>query len=252
MNRCFCVRSHSRCPLAVVEEIVESVHEKSTHGKKTLNIEERLLREAAEALDKRQDIQTHATKEKTVEEILEGMQSSSKDQLPVGEEGKEAPTLDAGGARPTRPRRRRQKMRSTPVVGGDMFGPSDFGKEKDDHKASAKLGGDAKKEWKPDFDFGRRGHKAEIIVLGESYDVRISDETLKALRTGFSGDMLDSRGMSLSGIAIQPDTNVVNQLHGYVRNIGQLGKIVEEQDGESETSSMHRGGKSDEEHESAV
>lgn len=237
-----------------MEEIVESVHEKSTHGKKSLNIEERLLREAAEKLDKKQSLQTNATKEKTVEEILEGMQSS-RDTLPVVEDGKPAATPDGlGGGRPSHPRRRRQKMRSTPVVGGDMFGPSDssFGTTKESKKPSAGLGGSSKKEWKPDFDFGRRGHKAEIIVEGESYDIRISDETLKALRTGFSGDMLDSRGMSLSGIAIQPDTsNVVNQLQGYVRNVGQLGKIVEESvhDSESETSSLHHGNKSEDEHE---
>jgi hypothetical protein len=131
-----------------------------------------------------------------------------------------------------------------------MFGPSSFGDKKESKKSSTKPGG--KKEWKPDFDFGQRGHKAEIIVNGESYDVRITSETLKALRTGFSGDMLDSRGMSLSGIAIQPDTsNVVNQLHGYVRNVGQLGRIVEESvhESESETSSVHHCGKLEDGHE---
>lgn len=221
----------------VVEEIVESVHEKKKKGTKGLNIEERLLQEASAALDLKQSLQTNATREKTVEEILAGMQSP-KDNMPTVDEDNEAPSLK-------RVKRRRQKMRSTPVVGGGLFGETDTDSSAGSinvHGTQNKVSPRNKSDWKPSFDFGARGHKAEIIVAGESYDVRISDETLNALRKGFSGDMLDTRGMSLSGVSIHPDTsNVVNQLHGYVRSREQLTRILEESvlDSESETSSVY-------------
>lgn len=184
-------------------------------------------------LDEKQKKQINATKEKTVEEILAGMQSESTTALqPTNEEQPAVP-----GA-PKR-RRRRQKMRSTPVVGGGLFGENKHEDESDDegHHGTKKKASGGVSEWKPDFNFGRNGHRAEIIVKGESYNVRINDQTLKALRTGFSGDMLDGRG--LSGIQIQPDSSqVVNRLSGYIRN-QPLAQITEETgDSESETSSV--------------
>jgi len=220
---------------SVVEEIVTSIHEKKRVGKSNLNLEERLLNEAAMKLDEKQSKQINATKEKTVEEILAGMQSESSTALQPSEEEKAA----VPGA-PKR-RRRRQKMRSTPVVGGGLFGENKNDDESDDdshHGMSAtKKASGGVSDWKPDFNFGRNGHRAEIIVKGESYNVRINDQTLKALRTGFSGDMLDGHG--LSGIQIQPDSSqVVNRLAGYVRN-QPLAQISEETaDSESETSSV--------------
>jgi hypothetical protein len=224
----------------VVEEIIESVHDKKmTTSKKNLNLEERLLKEATEKLDQKQSLQTHATKEKTVEEILASMRGD-KDTLPPVDEA-QAVTPSAGDM-PRKARRRRQKMRSTPVVGGGLFGESSE-QEKEEKAKPGVSQGKKPGEWKPNFDFGRRrGHKAEIIVQGESYDIRISDETLRALRTGFSGDMVDSRGISVvgAGLGITPDRhNVVNQLQGYIRTPQQLGAIMEEADSESEASSMH-------------
>ena len=230
--------------MLVVEEITTSIHENKRVGKSSLNVEERLLREAATKLDTKQSLQVNATKEKTVEEILAGMKSDKSEAMAPAEEEKTAAPIDPLTGKPRRARRRRQKMRSTPVVGRGLFGETEQDDEhNEDEKSRKKVSG--VKEWKPDFDFGRRGHKAEIIVKGESYNVRINDETLKALRTGFSGDMLDARGMSSSGIQIQPDSsNVVNQLTGFVRNM-PLAQISEESalgDSESETSSIHPGG----------
>jgi hypothetical protein len=228
----------------VVEEIVERVDRKEkVPGKKVLSLEQRLLREASTELDKKQNMQLHATHERTVEEILEGMQTEPD--LSEVQEGVALPVQAAPKAK--RAPRHRQKMRSTPVVGGGLFGESDVGGEsKHEHhdhakKASGKATGKTLDSWKADFGMGRKGHKAEIIVNGESYDIRINDATMRALQSGFSGDMLDSRGVSIHGsMAIEPDTsNVVNKLQGYVRSAPAMGMITEETiDGESETSSV--------------
>jgi len=216
----------------VVEEIVEHVDEKKRHKSHSkLNLEERLLTEAAEKLTKSQAAQTAATREKSVDEILAGMKGEPT--LPSVEEGK---ALDDSLPAAKRARRRRQKMRSTPVVGGGLFGETDS-RDLDDDRRDEKEKPNGKGSWKPDLFMPTSGHKAEIIVDGESYNVRISDQTLKALRTGFSGDMLDNRGVQVNGISIQTDeSNVVNKLHGYIRNVVPMDKIMEEQD--SETSSM--------------
>ena len=245
----------SRWYPGVVEEIIENVDEKHKVNKRSsLNIEERLLQEASSKLTQKQSLQIGATKEKTVEEILNDMQLSDRSMmqqqtLDTVEEGKPSP---APARQPTqRARRRRQKMRSTPVVGGGLFGettPEEKEEDADHEIIKQGLSGAAskrKQEWKPDFSTrGRGGTKAEIIVNGETYNIRINDETLNALRTGFSGDMLDSRGFAVpgSGVSIEPDQgNVVNMLAGYVRSPGPLGSIQEESEMESETSSTHGG-----------
>jgi hypothetical protein len=229
----------------VVEEIVESVHhnEKGA-GKRVLSLEQSLLKEASTALDKKQNMQLQATHERSVEEILSGMQREPE--LPAVEEDVATPT--AGAPRAKRAPRHRQKMRSTPVVGGGLFGENDTRSKEEKHEEHAKKAatgaagnGKTLDSWKANFDAGRKGHKAEIIVKGESYDIRINDATLRALQTGFSGDMLDTRGVSMNGsLSIEPDSsNVVSQLHGYVRNAPAMNMITEETvDGESETSSV--------------
>jgi hypothetical protein len=225
----------------VVEEIVERVnHKEKVPGKKVLSLEQRLLREASTELDKKQNMQLHATHERSVEEILSGMQKAAD--LPAVEEGAAAPLKEA--RRTKRAPRHRQKMRSTPVVGGGLFGESKTEEEKheEQHAHSKKPSGGALDSWKADFGpAARNGHKAEIIVNGESYDIRINDATMRALQAGFSGDMLDSRGVSIHGaLSIEPDSsNVVSRLQGYVRSSPAMGMITEETvDGESETSSV--------------
>lgn len=238
-----------------MEEITTSIHENKRVRKSHINLEERLLQEAAAKLDKKQTMQISATKEKTVEEILASMKGDKTEAMPPApvEEGQAAAPVDLETGKPHPPaRRRRQKMRSTPVVGGGLFGETGNDDEDERHEKKSQKKVPGVSDWKPDFNFGRSGHKAEIIVKGESYNVRISNQTLQSLRTGFSGDTLDARGMSMSGIQIQPDSsNVVNQLAGYVRNM-PLAQISEDGDSESETSSMHRGGNDHEHHEPHV
>jgi hypothetical protein len=224
----------------VVEEIVERVdHKEKVPGKKVLSLEQRLLREASTELDKKQNMQMHVTHERSVEEILAGMQKEPD--LPAVEEGVAAPLKEAPRAK--RAPRHRQKMRSTPVVGGGLFGESKTEEDKHEERGhKKKTTGVALDSWKADFGpSSRSGHKAEIIVNGESYDIRINDATMRALQAGFSGDMLDSRGVSIHGsLQIEPDdSNVVARLQGYVRNAPAMGMITEETvEGESETSSV--------------
>ena len=213
----------------VVEEIVEDIQEKRKGRKSKLSaekVQQQLLAEAAEQLDRKQALQLAATKEKTVDEILAGMKEEKVVTMPAAPEEKGKPA-----------RRRRQKMRSTPVVGGGLFGETSDSQQEEKKEELRKT---SSKKWKPDFDFGpRTGYRAEILVDGESYDVRISSETLKALRTGYSGDTLDNRGVSVGGVSIRAETgNVVNNLQGYVRNAGTLGSITEIDEDESDTSSV--------------
>ena len=84
-----------------------------------------LRKEAAQKLTESQAKQTEATREKTVDEILAGMQTEPS--LPPVEEGQPMPS----GAPERKACRRRQKMRSTPVVGGGLFGETDTEEEKE-------------------------------------------------------------------------------------------------------------------------
>lgn len=216
----------------VVEEIVESVHDK-TKKKSKLSLQQRLVVEAAAQMDQRQSIQTTATKERSVREILADMGEAPEEEQ-KGDSGGAPAAASGGGPK----RRRRQKMRSTPVVGGDLFGEGHHEDKSSVHAAPEKEGTTPSgKKWKPDFDFGLKGHRAEIIVDGECFDVRLNSETLKALRTGFSGDMLDSRGISLDNVALRSG-DVSSKLHGFVRNAAPMTKITEELESDSDTSSM--------------
>jgi len=253
----------------VVEEIVESINEKSEVQRQSFSVEARLLEEASKTLDHRQSLQVAATTSKSVKEILAGMQKEQPNLVVPGHDGSAATltTIDLGGlvepsrqpSARTKARRRRQKMRSTPVVGGGLFGETTIASrshrdEEQIHDDSAATAADAVgRRKKTDFFlpnlFGGRapsGYRAEIVVDGESYDIRINDETLKSLQTGYSGDWLDSHGVQLAAgpkLAISPAEDaspqaVVNRLHGYIRNPGMgLTQIVEE-DVDSETSSL--------------
>ncbi|KAL3936956.1 MAG: hypothetical protein SGARI_002339, partial [Bacillariaceae sp.] len=108
----------------VVEEIVEEVDEKR---QKNVNVRQRLLSEAAQNLERKQKMQTEATKEKTVAELLgdSGTPEAPQD-VETGNTDVSERFGQAGDEQPkSKPRRRvRQKMRSTPVVGGGLFGES--------------------------------------------------------------------------------------------------------------------------------
>jgi hypothetical protein len=225
----------------VVEEVIERGYDKVTTRKKRLNLEERLLGEASAKLNQKQSLQVHATKEKTVEEIFKDMQGDKNILPPLEADLSVAQSTDEVVRKA---RQRRQKIRSTPVVGGGLFG------ETFDHDKTKKMKPDSSQvkkpgEWKPNFNLGyRQGHKASLLWKAKRTTFEISSETLKALRKGSACDILDSRGISVAtaGLRIMPNRhNVVNQLQGYIRTPQHLGYAIEESDSESEASSMFPG-----------
>lgn len=214
----------------VVEEYTEEVDENNQiRTKQKLNLEQRLLEAATTELERKRNAQTNATQEKTVDDILREM---GKEVVPST-----SPTAAGGGgaAVPAKKgKRRRQKMRSTPVVGGGLFGEGTREEKKDDDDDDAPPAGLGQPlTARPPAlisSFKQSGHAADIIVDGEVYKIRINDETLKNLRTGFGGEMVDSHGISVTGgMSIRhDDNNIVNQLHGYIRSVAPLGQIHEE------------------------
>jgi Sodium/hydrogen exchanger family len=221
----------------VVEEIVEEVNEK--HHKQ-VNVRQRLLSEAAQNLERKQKIQTEATQEKTVADLLGETSPEAAQDVEAGNgnipDGIASPTEQSA----SKPRRRvRQKMRSTPVVGGGLFGESieaRSGRDGDNrHRVSDS--GRPKQDDLSWTNIKAAGVPAEIAVNGEVYNIRISRDTLQNLKKGFSSST-DSRGIPVSGIEIsaRDDAPVTQRLQGFVRNI-PLGQIQEEQnDGVSEMS----------------
>lgn len=82
----------------MVQEIIEEIEEKRT-VKKRLNLEQRLLQEASSALDRKQNMLSTATRERTVDEILAGAQSD-RDMLPTLEEEGRATLPEIAGSTP--------------------------------------------------------------------------------------------------------------------------------------------------------
>lgn len=208
----------------VVNEIVEEVEEKTvTKGtKRRASVQDRLLTEAQQALENKRTLQTEATQEKSFKQLTEGLSIPDAD-LPV----------DPDAPPKQKARRIRHKMRSTPVFGGSLFGEEtgDAGtagpspqKKEEAKEASNSPGLDI---WKRGFEAA--GHSAEINVNGETFNIRVSDETLKNMRKGFNGEAsVNGRGMIVQGLSIdQSNAPVVNMLQGYVRN-QQLVNIQEE------------------------
>lgn len=219
----------------IVEEIVEEVESgkpRRTRTRQKSLVSDKIFKEAQSELEKKRLLQTTCTKEKTVDEILNETTPSAVPQ---------APTEDTLGVR-QRPRRARQKMRSTPVVGGnDMFGTfSGGGGESTATKPSGKEEGTKKAGAGANLSMFAQGtgHPAELIIDGDSFKVRISNDTIKKIRSGYSGGMVDSTGISLQ--SAEPPVNY--RLQGFVRNFEPLGQIPESTvDDRSEVSSNNDG-----------
>jgi hypothetical protein len=214
----------------VVEEICEQVDEK-----RKSNVTQRLLKEATTMLERKQELQTAATKYKSIKELM-GDGAIAEEQ-PVGDKVEAPDNADVPKPQAKeKPRRRvRQKMRSTPVVGGGLFGEHIEAKSGREERGS-KIGHFTTNQKKDGRDLNwsfighQRGVSAEITVKGESYNIRISGDTWKDLQKGFGGQMVDSRGIEMTGINIaasNEDAPVVQRLQGFVRNM-PLQEIKEE------------------------
>jgi hypothetical protein len=224
----------------VVEEVVEKTNEKQHN-----DIRQRLLKEAATALERKASIQVSATKAKTYDEIMglpvEKTSGNNEDistdldksflQSPSGKDQVKA-----------KPRRRvRHKTHSTPVVGGGLFGEVEARSGRDINSRMHRVS-DFGKQKPEDLNFSLKasGVPAEITIKGQVFQIRISQDTWKDLKNGMEGQTRDSRGIPISGIEItaQDDAPVVQRLQGFVRNTG-LQRIQEELSEYSEESSVH-------------
>lgn len=195
----------------VIQEICEEVDEKSHK-----NVTQRLLKEASSKLERRQSIQTMATVQKSMAQLM-GETEAPKPEAPASDSA-EVPAA----AEKRRPRRRvRQKMRSTPVVGGGLFGEAIEAKSGRD--ASTRISDFQKKKGDIDWSFGsgQTGIPADITVKGEVFSIRIGRDTWKDLQKGFHGQMVDHRGIEISQMNIEAsdDAPIVQRLTGFVRNM---------------------------------
>ena len=236
----------------VLQEIKEETEEVTSTKRTTkrLSVTETIMKEAAVELEKRKERQTHATKAKTVEEILAEQEGRPMPVVPQEslrnlEAGLGAAAVGGGatggeaeaGVR-RRPRRVRQKMRSTPVVGGGMFDTpgdradsapqksmADFRKDVEENKKAGK---------KPSFKMPQSsGQAAEIIVNGEAYKIRISPMTLQRIKSGYSGQQVED-----GSIKIDPkDVPIEYRLAGFVRNDQALATVTEEKEMDESTHS---------------
>jgi hypothetical protein len=231
----------------VVEEITEEVNEKQHK-----NVRQRLLKEASQMLEHKQKITTEATKGKSLGELLgEGAEKTQDAKEEVAPDLEADPlTLDTTGIsglpqpaeQPKQKARRRvrQKMRSTPVVGGGLFGENieaRSGREADGHRRVSDFA--PKKDDLAWANVKSAGVPAEITVKGEVYNIRISRDTLYNLKKGLKNQPTDSRGVPISGIEItaHDDAPVTQRLQGFVRNM-PLGQIQEESEKGDEMSEM--------------
>ncbi len=232
----------------VIEEIVEEVNEK-----RRSNVTQRLLSEASSMLERKQQMQLAATKEKSISELMG--QSPTLDvekgvaHMQNGKIAAEGPILSSPGmplpsALDAKPRRRvRQKMRSTPVVGGGLFGEhieAKSGREGPSKIAhyTSNTKSDDLNSWSSNAN--NRGVSAELTIKGESYNIRISQDTWTRLQKGLSGQMVDSRGIEIAAVNISAsnaDAPVVQRLQGFVRNM-PLSQIREETVDGSEVQSV--------------
>mmetsp|Transcript_44623 Transcript_44623/g.45277 ORF Transcript_44623/g.45277 Transcript_44623/m.45277 type:complete len:797 (+) Transcript_44623:81-2471(+) len=214
----------------VVKEVVEETNEKEHK-----NIRGRLLKEASTRLERKQKMQTEATKGKSLLEITgeegEGIEEGEKEK--ELDKNSFLPSLATQDQPKAKPRRRyRHKTHSTPVVGGGLFGEEVEAKSgRDLTQGFHRVSDYSNRKKQEDLNFSSKlsGVPAKITVKGEVFHIRISEDTVKGLESGTGGQTTDSHGVSISGIEItaRDDAPVVQRLAGFVRNTS-LNRIQEE------------------------
>mmetsp|Transcript_9977 Transcript_9977/g.24036 ORF Transcript_9977/g.24036 Transcript_9977/m.24036 type:complete len:795 (+) Transcript_9977:202-2586(+) len=223
----------------VVEEVVEETSER-----KHKDIRQRLLKEASTILEHKSKLQTNATRDKTYEELAGTSPPEERKEETKIEDTflrSDAPVVE--NPPPQRPRRRvRHKTHSTPVVGGGLFGETVEARSGRDDLSRFRRVSDYTGQKHEDLNFSLKtsGVPAEITIKGQVFQIRISRETYKNLKSGMEGQSKDSRGVAISGIEItaQDDAPVVQRLQGFVRNTG-LQRIQEEASEISEEDSVN-------------
>jgi len=180
-----------------------------SHSLSVSSVSENIAKEAAGILERKRQLQTTATTKKTVDEIL----NSSNTHSIVGGPG--PPTASE------KRRTKRVKMRSTPALGGNMFGEgggesnitSLTGGTTAASRVSSKKSPYKRVSKTNSFSRSTATHVAEVMVGRESFNVQISGSTLARLRKSEGYSMLNDTDLQESGNSSQME----HALSGYVR-----------------------------------
>lgn len=239
----------------VLEEIKEEIEEHTSNRRTESHVKvtQAILAEAENELEKTRLMQTNATREKSVGEILaetqaalgnvDGPQAALEAGLastgPTFHHDQSAPAAAFGGRQVAqrRPSRRvRQKMRSTPVVGGGLFEDPKTAEHRPAPSMRA-LAAQADNNASPRHHRSSirdsiahlaipepAGEVAEVVVNGEVFQVRLTPATISRIRSGYSGEIVGDNDIKVS----QADVPVEYRLSGFVRNAATLGTVTED------------------------
>lgn len=211
----------------VLQDIVEEVQSLSssrniTRGAAT-SVREVLAKEASKTLEGKRNKQIAATEDKTLDQIKAGMG------IPLEASAEEEKPSLAAACETNAPRRRRvrQKMRSTPVVGGSLF---DEPQPPPEPKPTGNVGttGQGKNVGPGAISGGMSSQPAELVVGGEVFKIRVLPETIHRIRRGYGGDLLEDASVHV----LQADVPIEHRLSGFIRNGGM--QIISEEVSEHE------------------
>ncbi len=205
----------------IVEEVKSETRSSVTADMLGKSVKDLLAKEATSQLETKQNLQISATQAKTLDTIKAemGIPLDSPDAVPEEKTVKFESLQSTAQAPPTTTRRRvRQKMRSTPVVGGSLFDDTPPAPKKP--QAGATGGGEPQAD---PFSAVSGGQMAELVVGGEIFHIRVMPETIHRIRSGYSGEVLDDASVRFS----QKDVPIEHRLQGLVRH-GGLETITED------------------------
>jgi hypothetical protein len=164
-------------------------------------------------LEQKQKIQTEATAEKSVAEIL-GRGPNPEFFLETVDNGAVPTSTSSIGVLPSRAEVR-QKTRSTPVSGGDLFGETS--QARSGREIPATINDNARP--KNAVTVNAAGMPAELTVKGKVFNIRITRATYRSLKGGNNRETKVLRGYPVTGIEIiaHSDVPLTQMLQGFVR-----------------------------------
>ena len=206
----------------MLQNIVEEVKSQTQVSNETVgkrgSVREILAKEATKQLESKRNLQIAATQPKSLDEIktemgipLDSKPEKQPEDTVVTFDDSLQPKAQAAGPPTTTRRRVRQKMRSTPVVGGSLFDETPTSPTKKETDLAEATGPRA-----DPFSDNTAGQMAELVVSGEVYHIRIMPETIHRIRSGYSGELLDDASVRFS----QKDVPIEHRLQGLVRTGG--------------------------------
>ena len=190
-----------------------------------LSLDACILQEASERLTARQTVQTAATREKRVQEILlesipelypsrqEGdeLLNYPLDDVPTSQDDQDASQQQQQQQQASH-RRSRRKVHSSPVVGGGLFGEnnatsSQLNTNRELHNCRGAFEATIPNQIVPPVSLA--SGRAAISVDNEVYDVRVSSGTLKKLQGWRSGSM------TVGGPSVGDYQRIGSRRYGY-------------------------------------